>query len=115
MIPTDWTPHHREDDGELVGYLVPRGDAIVPVTLFGYPLGPEGDEVDAVAVLEAEGLSCLADHWWLADAGGAQTKVKIYEVRPDGMRVMVDDFGAGGNIGSLVELPVPETGRLQRH
>ncbi|MGI8459762.1 MAG: hypothetical protein ACR2LI_16825 [Propionibacteriaceae bacterium] len=123
MIPTDWTPHRRESDGELVGYLVPASGAtegyrFVPVTLFGYPLGPAGDEHDGIAVLEAEGLACLAEHWWLMPDGPSGSsepiRVRIYETTPDQVSVLVDDFGAGGNLGTRVELPVPESGRLSR-
>jgi hypothetical protein len=118
MIPTDWTSHRRESDDELVGYLVPAADGtVVPVTLFGYPLAAAGDEVDARAVLDAEGMACLAEYWWLAgglDGSGEPIRVKIYEVTPAQVSVLVDDFGAGGDLGERVELPVPETGRLSR-
>ena len=42
MIPTHWTPVHRPEDGERVGYLSPDGapDLVVPRLLTGAPAGP---------------------------------------------------------------------------
>lgn len=30
MIPATWDPYYRVDDGELIGYLVPTGDRVIP-------------------------------------------------------------------------------------
>jgi hypothetical protein len=36
VIPQTWTPYRRDEDDELLGYLVPVGDARAePVTVFG--------------------------------------------------------------------------------
>ena len=114
MIPSDWVPHRRKRDDELVGYLVPQGDAVVPVTLFGYPLaGPQAAE-DAEALLEATGLSVLADPWWLEQEQGEPTRVRIREVSPDRVVVVDDAFGAGGNLAGSWALDVPESRRLHR-
>lgn len=114
MIPAHWTPHHRERDDELVGYLVPDDGAVVPVTLFGYPLGQPGEAVEAAAVLESIGLSVLADPWHLDLGDGETLRVRIREVSPERLVVMADDFGFGGAITDAYVLEVPEPGRLTR-
>ncbi|MET0692607.1 MAG: hypothetical protein ABWY56_01675 [Propionibacteriaceae bacterium] len=114
MIPVHWTPHRRARDEELVGYLVPRGDAVVPVTLFGYPLGEPGEAGAAKALLEAVGLSVLADPWELELADGERVRVRIREVSADRLVVFTDDFGFGGNLQDAFVLEVPEPGRLTR-
>ena len=61
MIPQDWTPVHRPEDGELVGYLVPGDAGSTPVTLFGHPLGGPADAGEAEALLLHRGLGVLAE------------------------------------------------------
>ena len=61
MIPPDWIAHHRDEDGELLGYLRPVAELFEPVTVFGHPLAEASDEYDAAAVLDAVGLSYLAE------------------------------------------------------
>src|SRR6185312_4764050 len=93
VIPETWLESRRDEDGELLGFLRPgdaSGDAsggapgqFVPVTVFGYPLGPAGDEDDAQRVLEAVGLSYLADRWSLAlDGRPDPIAVQIVEASP---------------------------------
>lgn len=113
MIPPRWIPYRRPTDDELVGYLVPDGEDMVPVTLFGYPLSGSEERVDAEQRLAVSGLSCLADHWELAQPDGSAIRVKIREITPDRLVVTVDDFGAGGTMNDAVVLEVPETGRLR--
>lgn len=114
MIPPHWVPHRRPRDDELVGYLVPQGAAVVPVTLFGYPLAKAGDPVAARELLESTGLSVLADPWRLELANGERIRVNVHEVSPDRVVVLADDFGYGGNLGDSWVLDVPEIGRLTR-
>ena len=39
VIPVHWIAHRRDDDDELVGYLVPQpGGTHLPVTVFGFAL-----------------------------------------------------------------------------
>jgi hypothetical protein len=114
MIPSNWVPHRRTRDDELVGYLVPQDDAVVPVTLFGYPLAEAGAREDGEALLEASGLSVLAEAWWLEQEEGEPTRVRIREVSPDRVVVVDDAFGAGGNLAGSWVLDVPESRRLHR-
>lgn len=118
MIPSDWLPHRRESDDELVGYLAPVGDDFLPLTVFGYPLGVAADYLDAAALLEAEGMACLAEYWWFEPAavgrGGDGYRVRIHEATPDRLTVVVDDFGVGADLGTRVDLPVPVTAGLTR-
>lgn len=113
VISGDWIGWRRAHDDELVGYLVPSGDGVVPVTLFGYPLGEASGQDDAARVLETDGLSCLADFWTLDRGDGSSQRVKIYEVTPDHVTVVADDFNTGGNLDERTVLDVP-TDRLRR-
>jgi hypothetical protein len=114
MIPQEWRPYRRASDEELVGYLVPQGDDVLPVTLFGYPLGTATDAADARRVLETTGLSVLAEPWQLTLPDGENIRVRIREVSPDQVVVFADDFGYGGDLGEAFVLEVPELGRLRR-
>jgi hypothetical protein len=114
MIPPEWISHRRLRDQELVGYLVPRDAAMVPVTLFGYPLAGPVDVAEAKRLLDTIGLAVLADSWQLELADGASIRVKIREVSTDRLVVVSDDFGYGGNMADAIMLEVPEPGRLSR-
>jgi len=114
MIPAHWRPHRRTRDDELVGYLVGEGDAVVPVTVFGYPLAEPGRAAEAEGLLEADGLSVLADPWYLRLDDGETIRVRIREVDAERLTVVIDDFGAGGNLNDAFVLAVPEAGRLSR-
>lgn len=125
MIPQTWVPYHREEDDELLGYLVPVGDAldqrVVPVTVFGHPLADVSDVEDAGQVLGAVGLSYLADRWMLtlpedsAQRDATRIAVQIVEATPTRLVVQSVDFGYEGDYGTRFELEVPDTGRLSRN
>lgn len=113
MIPHDWIAHHREDDGELLGYLRPVNGGFQPVTLFGQPLGDAVDEHDAAAVLDGIGLSYLAGRWRLTLPGRPEPiAVQVVEANPDRVRVKNVDPGYEGDVREIFTLPVP-TDRLQ--
>lgn len=121
MIPPTWVPYRRDEDDELLGYLVRDGDALVtPVTVFGYPLAVATDVDDAEETLAAVGLSYLADRWMLRLPAGPASNdatliaVQIVEATPTRLVVQNVDFGFDGDYGTRFELDVPETGRLSR-
>lgn len=114
MIPSTWIPYVRPSDEELVGYLVPQGDAMVPVTLFGYPLAESTDAASAQSTLEAISLACLAEPWQLRLDDGRTIRVRIREVNAERVVVVPDDFGVGGPLTDASVLEVPEGGRLTR-
>lgn len=58
MIPAEWEQRRRAD-GELVGYLVADGDAVVPMSLVGLPLAGSGPREEAGALLDRTGLAEL--------------------------------------------------------
>lgn len=97
-----------------MGYLVPQGDQVVPVTLFGYPLAEAADPELARSLLESSGLSCLAEPWLLRLDDGETIRVRIREAGADRLVVIPDDFGVGGPMSGAVVLDVPEPGRLVR-
>ncbi|HET8590059.1 MAG TPA: hypothetical protein VFM01_10540 [Nakamurella sp.] len=142
-IPAHWPPRYRPDDEELVGYLVIDGDLVVPMTVFGSPLGPPCDEQDAAALLDSEGLACLADQWRLLDAGTAADRaadraagpadgapaaeqaadggsagggiaVAVVEATPDHVVLRQVDLGNPDGYGTAHEVPVPVGTRLIR-
>lgn len=101
-----WVPHRREEDGELLGYLVPSSDKYVPVTVFGYVLGDPTDFEDAAEVLESVGMSYLAERWWLRRDDG-WLAVEIVEASPDGVVVQSVDFGNDVSYGQRFRLDAP--------
>mgnify|MGYP007125779100 CR=1 FL=1 len=89
---------HRRDDGELLGWIRPRGEAWAAVDVLGRPVA-QGEWLDLEAALDAVGLEWLADVWMLEDATEQPVRVRILEVtptdaeRPGRIVVKVDDFG----------------------
>lgn len=115
MIPSTWLPYYREDDGELLGYLVPEGELFTPVTVFGFGLASAADEYTAGQVLESIGLSYLADTWSLSiDGRDDSINVQIVEASPQNLRVKSVDYGWEQDYGTVIDLEVPEKGRLRR-
>ena len=98
MPRTDWTPHRR-DDGELLGWIHPDGDAWVAVDVLGRRASDAVDWLDAEAALEEHGIGWLADPWMLEGESDRALRVRILEVTPDEegvpgrILVKVDDFG----------------------
>ncbi|RKF23943.1 hypothetical protein [Micromonospora globbae] len=116
MVPEHWIPHRRQDDGELLGYLVPVEEGVfAPVTVFGHPLGEAGDREDVERTLDAVGLSYLADRWMLQlPERDEPIAVQLVEASPERLVVQNVDFGYEGDYGTRFHLDVPETGRLRR-
>jgi len=128
MIPEHWTPHYRDDDGELIGYLIPaaadgapvdhdgQDDQVVPATVFGHPLGEPMPAFAAETILNDIGLSYLADRWRLSTSDGP-VEVVIAEASPDVVVVVSADYHhvLGAPLGTRYTLRVPdEIDRLTR-
>ncbi|WP_017611902.1 hypothetical protein [Nocardiopsis salina] len=116
MIPGHWRGHHRDEDGEVLGYLRPEGEGHVPVTPFGHALEGPLSEDEARAALDSRGLTYLADPWMLTLPGREDpVQVRILEVSPPcRMRVANADYGYDGvDIGHVFEVDVPVGGRIR--
>ncbi|MGI6879134.1 hypothetical protein [Microbacterium sp. gxy059] len=118
MDASDWIPHRRASDGELVGWIRPAGDGFVALSLFAAPLTGEVDWLDAEETLDAEGLSWLAEPWIL-ERDGRGIRVRIVEVSPGDppgtgrVQVKTDDFGAIDVPYELIDLPWPPPAALR--
>lgn len=113
MIPQNWLAYQRAEDNEILGYLKPTEDAalVVPVTLFGYPLSEPINEGSAQDILEATGLSYLAEPWLLTtDQHPEPMKVQIVEASPERVVVKGADYGAMEwfNFSFFLEVPATE-------
>lgn len=117
-LPSDWIPHRRGLDGELIGWIRPDGDAFVAISLFGAEISEPLDWVSAEEALEARGLSWMADVWTLErsepDGAVRRIRVRIVEVSPaeptgapGRVTVKTDDFGAVDVPYELIELSWP--------
>jgi len=95
VIPSDWVPYRRPSDSELVGYTAREPAGTVPLSLLGHPLATPREPAAAIAVLEARGLACLAESWWL-QAGDDEVEVRILEAFPDRVRVVEAPYGFYG-------------------
>lgn len=113
MTPPHWTPLHRDEDGELLGYLVTEDADTVPLTLFGFPLAPPSDLDGAEAVLRGRGLAVLADPWWLAEPDGTGFRVQILSATPDAVLVARAGFGFVSHDGERWRVAVPAGDRLR--
>lgn len=112
-LGTDWIPHRRASDGELVGWIRPVGDEWQAMSLFATPLTEPADWDVAEDALEHMSLAWMADAWILR-RDGRDIRVRLVEFRPDGPdgspgRVVVktDDFGAIDVPYELIDLPWP--------
>lgn len=89
---------HRRDDGELLGWILPKGEAWTAVDVLGRPVA-DGEWLDLEDALDAVGLAWLADVWMLEGEGPEPLRVRMLEVtptdagRPGRIVVKVDDFG----------------------
>lgn len=104
---------HREDDGEPLGQLRPVGVGWQPVTLFGGVLAEPTTREEAEDILRRDGLSSLADMWWIQDGPDGFKAALIQEARPDRLRIRWAD--------PMVEQPAhgqwidPRSVRVQRY
>ena len=112
MIPSTWLPHFRERDGELAGYLDGSEPAVIPRTLFCYPLAPAGLVADAVRVLDERGLACLGDRWLLTREGGERVDVVIMSAYADRVEVVETEYGSYGPDSPRHVLRAPTGDRL---
>lgn len=107
MIPADWEPHHRADDREHVGYLVPVGaDLVRPATLVGTWLGGPSARDEAEEVLDEVGLSYLIEPWELVTEDGTAVRVVLLEISAE--RVVVGEATSAQVVGA----PVTEHSRV---
>ncbi len=120
MIPTSWTPVHRPEDGERVGYLSPDGApaVVVPRLLTGAPAGPASSPGPARRLLVTRGLAMLDRRWWcrlpvpLVDGTPVDapepdwqwSAVVLVEASPAACRVRLE-FAAPAELRGLAVLP----------
>ena len=76
----------RDEDDEIMGYVVPVGEHWQPTTVFHAALGDPTSRDEAEDIVLREGLSALADRW-LVEYEGEWREVWLQEARPDGIRV----------------------------
>lgn len=110
--PPHWTPFHRDEDGELLGYLAEDEAGTTPLTLFGFPLGAPTDEGSATEVLQRRGLAVLADPWWLEEPDGG-FRVQILSADPTTVTVARADYGFVPPDTKRLRLRVPTGDRLR--
>ena len=73
----------RRADGELCGYVELRDGSWLALVIFGAVLGRHSTRREAVAQVQSEGLSSLAERWTLRRGpDGAEEVVCIQEANP---------------------------------
>lgn len=68
MIYTEKTPHLREDDGELLGFVVHDSSGWQAQTVFGYTISRAATQAAAVAILDEQGEEFLKGVWQYLDS-----------------------------------------------
>jgi hypothetical protein len=122
VIPTQWTPVYRPEDGEHVGYLSPDGapGRAVPRLLTGAPAGPSSSSDAARDLLVRRGLAILDRRWWcrlpvpLVDGTRADdpqpdwqwSAVVLVEASPVQCRVRLE-YAEPAELRALAVLPTP--------
>jgi hypothetical protein len=107
MTPPHWTAFHRDEDGELLGYLAADDAGTTPLTLFGFPLAPPSDAGRAEEVLRSRGLAVLAEPWWFRESDGTEFRVQILSATPDAVLVARADYGFVSHDSERRRVPVP--------
>jgi hypothetical protein len=108
----DWIGYQRAEDGERLGWIVPRGAGFVPVNLLGRPLSGPVEWTEAEQALETEGLGYLAEIWELETPQGV-LRVRIRQVTPEQVRVITDNYGAIDIPSDEFILPIPAPDTLR--
>lgn len=67
MIYTEKIAHHREDDGELLGFLVSDSSGWQAQTVFGYTISRASSRAGAEAILNEQGQEFLKGVWQYLD------------------------------------------------
>lgn len=106
-------PVHRDDDGELVGFVAAVGDEWVACTVFHYPLGEPTDAQTAQDLLQSHGLSYLAEPWELLE-GDEWYRVTIVEADPEQVTVALADPSHPEDWGARRRIDAPATTSLRR-
>lgn len=102
----------RRDDGELCGYIEPRGDRWRSLTSFGATLGDHDGEADARQHVATQGLSALADRWTLIDGStGEEQVVCIQQVSPAQIEVALGYYSLPGVPSMSIDLEELTAGR----
>lgn len=110
MTPAGWLPVHRPLDGELVGYLTLDEDGATPLTLVGYPLSGPLPYAEAEQLLHRQGLTALAEPWWLEEEDGPGFRVQIMSATPETVTVARADYGLVDPYGERRRLAIPTAG-----
>ncbi|WP_029151117.1 hypothetical protein [Microbacterium indicum] len=118
MDTSDWIPHRRAVDGELVGWARPDGGGFVVVDILGADVTGVVEWAEAEEALDALSLAWLADAWVL-ERGGERVRVRIVEVAPGTppgsgrVRLKTEDYGAIDAPSERIDLPWPAPATLQ--
>ncbi|MFC0113785.1 hypothetical protein [Kibdelosporangium aridum] len=76
----------RDEDDEIMGYVVPVGDHWQATTVFNAALADPTSLEEAEDIVRRDGLSCLTDRW-LVEYQGEWREARLQEVRPDSVRL----------------------------
>jgi hypothetical protein len=83
---------YRDEDGELLGRLVPTAGGWQAFTTFGAPLGDVTSQEQALETVRSVGLSCLAEPWWARPVDEDEWReARLMEVSPDAVRLRWTD------------------------
>ncbi len=87
-------PIHREEDNELLGYILHDNDIWLPLTIFGYALESCVSEADAIRVISNKGLESLMDTWQYFDTDQEDWyNCTIIEAKKNEIAVRITDYG----------------------
>ncbi|MFN8086055.1 MAG: hypothetical protein U0Q04_03580 [Microbacterium sp.] len=111
-VPAGWTPHRR-DDGEIVGWIRPDGEAWAAIDVLGREVAASVDWLDAEAALEDAGLAFLADPWMLERDDDPPLRVRLVEVTTGRIVVKAEDYGDVTSGAERFVLPWPLPARLR--
>lgn len=87
-------PIHREEDGELLGYVLEEESLWLPLTIFGYALQAPTSHNAARELIKDKGLDSLMATWQYFDKDeGAWFNASIIEATKDTLTLRITDYG----------------------
>jgi hypothetical protein len=87
-------PIHRQEDNELLGYILHDDTEWLPLTIFGYALDHCLTEEDAMRVVNNKGLESLMDTWQYFDSKlDDWFNCAIIEAKKNKITIRITDYG----------------------
>jgi imidazolonepropionase-like amidohydrolase len=77
----------RDEDNEIMGYLLLTGTGWQPLTVFHAALGDPTTQQKAEDIVRRDGLASLSEPWWIEHEPGEWREARLLEAQPHRVRI----------------------------